>query len=443
MSKCKIKKCGWSCFFTVVCVIFSLPSLFSQSNPENQFYRHFIAGKEQLAALYEMRSISFSCDYIPGEDQIVEELQYCMQTNRGGKRALLYYFHEVDTLYAYLITSSRFLCHTRKISKEELLNMEATLKQSFRVEILAMDRSPQKRGAKLISEPLTGGDVKSATDQLSELLFPSVFHEELLSVKNLIIQPSFNIGQIPFAALQPFGNEAYLIDSMSYSLCPHLCNLFSISKKEFWNQKLSYRFEHAFLVGNPDYYQGDYYFPALPGAEEEVLQVHKTTGGNVLIGKDAVMSKVLQGASEADFLYFATHGIADPDNPLNNSFLAFTPDQSSKNGYWTAKDIQQSTLSAELAVLSACQTGAGRIVDAGFIGLGRAFFKAGVPNTLMSLWNVDDEATKNLMLFFIKELQTPDYFFPSSQLRKAMLKQKALTPDPIYWAPFVVFGFGY
>lgn len=443
MSKCKIKKCGWSCIFSVVYIITILPSLFSQSYTENQFYRHFIAGKEQLAALYEMRSISFSCDYIPGETQIVEELQYSMQTNRGGKRALLYYVHEGDSLYAYLITPSRFLCYAKKISKEELLNMESALKQSFRIEMLAMDRSPQKRGAKLITEPAIGGDMESATDQLSELLFPAMFREELLSVKNLIIQPSFNIGQIPFAALKPFGNEAYLIDSMSYSLCPHLCNLFSISKKDFWNQKLSYSFEHALLVGNPDYYQGDYYFPALPGAEEEVLQVHKTTGGKMLMGKDAIMSEVIRSASESDFLYFATHGIADPDNPLDNSFLAFTPDQTSKNGYWTAKDIQQRTLSAELTILSACQTGAGRIVDAGFIGLGRAFFKAGVPNTIMSLWNVDDEATKSLMLYFIKELQTPDYFFPSSQLRKAMLKQKTLTPDPIYWAPFVVFGFGY
>lgn len=68
-----------------------------------------------------------------------------------------------------------------------------------------------------------------------------------------------------------------------------------------------------------------------------------------------------------------------------------------------AKEIQNLSLrQARLVVLSACQTGLGKIEDAGIIGLARAFKIAGAGEVVVSLWNVDDKVTAELMTSFIK-----------------------------------------
>ena len=95
-----------------------------------------------------------------------------------------------------------------------------------------------------------------------------------------------------------------------------------------------------------------------------------------------------------------------------------------------------------MAILSACQTGVGKIYDAGFIGLGRAFYKAGIDHTIMSLWSVDDAATKQLMTLLVKTLVEDDlYFYPASHLRRAILEFRKTDNDPAHWAPFMLFGF--
>ena len=76
-----------------------------------------------------------------------------------------------------------------------------------------------------------------------------------------------------------------------------------------------------------------------------------------------------------------------------------------EQGWWTVKEVQETRIrETEIAILSACQTGLGKVHDAGIIGLARAFQIAGVPRVVMSLWSVDDAATSELMQAFIKHL---------------------------------------
>ena len=132
------------------------------------------------------------------------------------------------------------------------------------------------------------------------------------------------------------------------------------------------------------------------------------------------ISTIRQLAENADLLYFATHGVFDMEKMLDGSFLAFAPDSNDKGGLWMAKNIQQSYLTAKMAVLSACQTGIGKIYDGGFVSIGQSFLIAGVPHTINSLWSVDDASTKKLMLLFMQELKTVGYFYPAGQLRNAI-----------------------
>jgi CHAT domain-containing protein len=121
---------------------------------------------------------------------------------------------------------------------------------------------------------------------------------------------------------------------------------------------------------------------------------------------------------------------------LTGGFLFLTA-RNLTRGFWTAREVQSSRLKAQLVVLSACQTGLGKIHDAGVIGLSRAFQIAGVPRVVMSLWSVNDKATAALMKAFVKYLRAN---MPSEALRLAMLEVRRERPQLSQWASFVLFG---
>jgi CHAT domain-containing protein len=288
--------------------------------------------------------------------------------------------------------------------------------------------------------------LKDAIQQTTDLLLPPAIRNNLANTTHLIIIPEFNIGQFPFHLLKPFGNDQYLADRISYSFAPHLCNLKQFAEKN--GNKVgkanSLKTSQPFIAGNPAFAKsGKYNLPDLPAAEIEAKTVAGILNSTAFTGTSAAADSLITKAATADFIYLATHGYFNFEKILDGSFLAFTPDQHHAEGLLTARQIQELHLRAEMAVLSACQTGYGKVVPGGFIGLARAFYKAGVDFTVMSLWSVDDEKTKELMLLYLEELQEPSYFYPASNLRKAIKRFKEKNPDPVYWAPFSVFGFTY
>ncbi len=95
-------------------------------------------------------------------------------------------------------------------------------------------------------------------------------------------------------------------------------------------------------------------------------------------------------------------------------------------------------LNAELVVLSACNTGRGKITGDGVIGLSRSLFIAGVPSLLVSLWTVEDDSTAELMTLFDRNRQQG--MDKAKALRQAMLKMMQKFPKPENWAAFTLIG---
>ncbi len=86
-------------------------------------------------------------------------------------------------------------------------------------------------------------------------------------------------------------------------------------------------------------------------------------------------------------------------------------------------------LQADLVVLSACDTGKGEISGDGVLGLSRALLTAGAKSLIVSLWQVPDKATSDLMVEFYQELEkNPD---KARALRQAMLKNKEKHNTPV------------
>ncbi|MGV0024105.1 CHAT domain-containing protein [Phormidesmis priestleyi] len=113
----------------------------------------------------------------------------------------------------------------------------------------------------------------------------------------------------------------------------------------------------------------------------------------------------------------------------------FDPD-----GLLTAEEISELNLNAELVVLSACNTGQGRLTGDGVIGLSRSFIAAGVPSVVVSLWSVPDAPTGFLMTKFYENLQRNPKD-KAQALRQAMLStMREQSSSPVSWAAFTLVG---
>jgi CHAT domain-containing protein/tetratricopeptide (TPR) repeat protein len=145
------------------------------------------------------------------------------------------------------------------------------------------------------------------------------------------------------------------------------------------------------------------------------------------------------------FILFATHGFADPINPeLSGIVLSQIDKQGKPNipGMLHLGDIFNLDLGADLVVLSACETGVGKDVQGeGLMGLTRGLMYAGAKRAVVSLWQIDDTGTSELMpQFYTAILQQKAS--PTTALREAQLKlwQQKNWRNPYYWAAFTLQG---
>lgn len=328
----------------------------------------------------------------------------------------------------------------------------------------AGNRSPAIRGAIVNPPPPTKGlSYDSLVRKASRLLLPEWFDK---TWKHLIIIPALNIGTLPFQLLQPYGDSSLLVEHCCVSIAPSAGDLVALRMKVLkqatnWNGRLELPFNYTtaakkmdsvrfnldnpLFISNPLYPDNTMYsFPNLPGAKKEIDNALSYAKNYVLLeGRAARKDSVLKYIPTADLVYFATHGIASEEDPMHKSFLVL----SGTDPFLTAKDIMDSRKQfnkfPEMVILSACQTGLGRSMEAGVAGLARAFMLAGANHVIMSLWNVDDEATAYLMNRFLYHLQNPSPFLPAEPLRKAMLDTREKFPKPSQWAGFSLFGVDY
>lgn len=148
--------------------------------------------------------------------------------------------------------------------------------------------------------------------------------------------------------------------------------------------------------------------------------------------------------SKYRYVHFATHGYIDSERPDLSAIVLSLVDEDGKpeDGFLRAHEIYNLNLPAELVVLSACETGLGReIKGEGLVGLTRGFMYAGARRVVVSLWNVNDKATAELMARFyrgmLREKKTPAAALRSAQVEMSRLRQWR---SPYYWSAFVLQG---
>ena len=184
------------------------------------------------------------------------------------------------------------------------------------------------------------------------------------------------------------------------------------------------------MVGNP---AGD-----LENAEDEADVIARRFGVRPLLGRDARVETVAAALKQAQAAHFACHAFFDPLDPFSSGLeLA--------DGVLTARGILRRQISVARLVLSACETGMVEVREGDeLIGLSRAFIYAGVPTLVATLWNVDDPATRDVMLGLYDGWEAHGGPSRSGRLaqalREAMLEARNAGVHTHLWAPFVMIG---
>ncbi|MEG4225800.1 CHAT domain-containing protein [Microcoleus sp. N9_B2] len=259
---------------------------------------------------------------------------------------------------------------------------------------------------------------------------------------HVIFIPQGSLFQVPFPALQD-ANGTYLIQKHTILTAPSI-QVLDLTRQQ--RQKRSSQQSHsgnALVLGNPTMPIVSAYLGApkqqlspLPGAEAEAIAIAPLLNTQAILGAQGTKAAIVQKMPQASIIHFATHGLLDNVNGLASA-IALAP-SGTDDGLLTAEEIFDMKLQASLVVLSACNTGEGRITGDGVIGLSRALISAGVPSVIVSLWRVPDAPTAKLMQEFYQNLENnPD---KAQALRQAMLTTMKTHPQPRDWAAFTLIG---
>jgi CHAT domain-containing protein len=151
------------------------------------------------------------------------------------------------------------------------------------------------------------------------------------------------------------------------------------------------------------------------------------------------------GLARYRIVLFATHGLLDPREPALSGlvFSLFAPDGTPRDGYLRLNDVFNLTLPVDLVVLSACESGQGKVVGGeGLVGITRGFLYAGAERLVVSLWEVNDRAAARLMAKFYRAVLASDHVRPAAALRRAQIAmiREGKWRHPWYWAPFIIQG---
>lgn len=280
------------------------------------------------------------------------------------------------------------------------------------------------------------------------------------SKKHLYIIPDGNLNFIPFEALLTHSQKPTSID---YKKLPYLINDYEISYGYsatllFDRPKQIFSSTEGLLAFGPSYKNTTTNAQSIPNDQlrayrsevselqwnqEEALKAGHYLDGKSLIGKDASEENFKKLYNDHSILHFAMHALVDDEYPMQSRLVFTYNEDDTEDDFLFAYELYNMKLNAKLAVLSACNTGYGKLQKGeGIASLGRAFAYAGCPSIAMSQWMVDDQATAILMEYFYQGLAKG--MTKSTALRQAKLnylqQAKNKSAAPFFWSSFILIG---
>jgi len=336
-------------------------------------------------------------------------------------------------LYALLSEDAVALVVTQNEARFVTLGRTKEIKAALEAAEIRRWRTGAARGERGVGVPDRSNDPFAGLDALRrKLVAPLGLGSD---TKRLLVSPAGELAYLPFALLAERFEVVFVPSGTTYDL------LLDQAGK---------RGKGVLALGDPDY-EGKRPASAvvvltrgaglvrLPGTGVEARAVGDTVLVRELATEPALAEALLK-RPRWRAVHLACHGLVDPERPLLCS-LALSSDPKN-DGFLTALEVFRMKIPADLVVLSACQTGKGKVYRTeGVVGFTGAFLFAGAPRVIVSLWKVDDEATRALMVKFY-ELWKPGKMATATALKKAQefVRGQEKWKHPYYWAAWQLWG---
>lgn len=287
---------------------------------------------------------------------------------------------------------------------------------------------------------------KTTAVKLGNILIPPLQK----GISELVIIPTGRMAMIPFEALLTESVKTEDYTQLPYLLLRYSTN-YAFSAGLITQEKPSKpsgNSSPSILLCAPVEFSANSALPALPGTKDEVnaiatLFAKQNFETKILLNELAIEDQVKSASTKQySFLHFATHGIVNEDQPALSRILLNPSEQ--EDGSLFSGEIYNLNLDADLVTLSACETGLGKLSKGeGVIGISRALVYAGAKRMVVSLWNVADASTSQIMTHFYDNLlgiEKPNFAAALRESKVKMIREKGYA-EPYYWAPFILLGF--
>lgn len=321
--------------------------------------------------------------------------------------ALIEYYSAGDRLVAAVVTRKSI----------EITSITVFSRVLHLLQLLRFQLSKFRMGAtytQRFEQPLLHATQNHLEALYSELIAPLTSH---LNAKHLIFVPHGPLHFLPFHALRAGDN--YLCDSYTISYAPS-ATVFALCQEKPASEAAG-----SLIMGIPDERA-----PHILAEVQSVASILPKT--ELFLGGQATAEVLKTKGAQSALLHIATHGTYRQDNPMFSGIRL-------GDGYLNLYDLYQMRLSARHVTLSGCATGM-NFVAAGdeLLGLQRGLFCAGAGSLLLSLWDVHDRSTAELMQAFYKGFTESSDM--AGSLQSAMKRLREQNPHPYFWAPFVLVG---
>jgi CHAT domain-containing protein len=274
--------------------------------------------------------------------------------------------------------------------------------------------------------------------------------EKLIKDKRLLIITDAELGYIPFETLitkDPATNPAGSFLEMQYLIKNYpVSYLYSVSQvieeKKPPDRIVSYA-GFAPRYGKHGKSNGDnFQYGDLPGAEEEILSAKEYYRGRLFRGKEVTKEKYFHAILHDDIVHLAMHTLIDEEEPRLSKLL-FSPELNNDELQLHTHEVYSNEIHSSLVVLSACNTGTGKMNKGeGIFSIARSFLLAGIKNVIYTQWSVADKSSALLMKYFYQNLSegmAVDVAMQQAKLR-FLLKGDPAKTHPYYWAGYVNMG---
>ena len=326
----------------------------------------------------------------------------------GIHEALVDYYFVKDGLAAFIFTRSGLNTVTLPLKRGELV-----------------------KAIKSVAGLLSGGEPeKTALDWYMQDIYNRLFkplEPFIANCRCVVICPHQELHRFPFCLLK--NNGKYLVETFELSYIPSPSALKTLRKKGFRFSKP----RDCLVVAD----SGKDLFWATK--EAEMVAGRFRDKNRVLLEDNATLGNLSEHCPKYDILHIACHGKFNNVSPLQSYIMM--SDNSGKSSKMTVSDIYQLELdNSHLVVLSSCETGLGKPTPGDEINcITRAFMQAGAPSVIVTLWEIDDESTSDLMAEFYAGILSGRT--RAEALRRAQLSTLEKYPFfPRFWSPFQLVG---